>query len=55
MALWRGGQALVVEARTGVNRHEFGLPQNLLQGALQIVGDQGDITIQVEANTLGQR
>ena len=51
MAPRRGGQTVAFEATTRIDRHEFGLTWNNLQESLQIVGDDIDITIQIEANT----
>lgn len=51
----RDGQTLAFEATARVNRHDFDLTWNMLQEGLQIVGDDIDITIQIEANTPRQR
>ena len=51
MAPRRGGQATAFEAHTRINRHDYGLVWNRLQEGLQLVGDNVDITIQIEANT----
>jgi len=55
MAPRRGGQTSAFEATARVNRHDFDLTWNMLQEGLQIVGDDIDITIQIEANTPRQR
>ena len=55
MAPRRGGQTVAFEASTRINRHDYGLVWNSLQEGLQIVGDNVDITIQVEANTPRER
>ena len=51
MAPRRGGQTAAFEATTRINRHDFGLTWNNLQEGLQLVGDNVDITIRIEANT----
>lgn len=55
MAPRRGGHTSAFEATARVNRHDFDLTWNMLQEGLQIVGDDIDITIQIEANTPRQR
>jgi len=55
MAPRRGGQTSAFEATARVNRHDFDLTWNMLQEGLQIVGDDIDITIQIEAHTPRQR
>ena len=51
MAPRRGGFTAAFEGSTRINRHDYGLVWNSLQEGLQLVGDEVDITIQVEANT----